>query len=111
MRLPGIFDSLRDLLVDRGLVVVRPHEDASLLPPWGRRKRLSFLELGLEAEGFRRRGDLLRRWGLDGPAFRDPSALVPRPPQLELRGALDDRAVSFRHGPGPDPPPALGIRA
>src|SRR5437016_14425125 len=103
MRLPGIFDSLRDLLDDRGLVVVRPHEHAPLLPPWGRRKRLSFLELGLEAEGFRRRGDLLRRWGLDGPAFRDPSALVPRPSQVEIRGVQDDRAVSFGHGPGPNP--------
>src|SRR5438128_12609150 len=91
-RLPGLFDSLRDLLDDRGLVVVRTHEDASLLPPWGRRKRLSFLELGLEAEGFRRRGDLVRRWGLDGAAIRDASAFGPRLSQVEIR-----RVQNYRH--------------
>src|SRR5207245_3625876 len=111
MRLPGIFDSLRDLLDDRGLVVVRPHEDASLLPPRGRRKRLSFLELGLEAEGFRRRGHLLRRWGFDGPAFRHAPALISRPSQVEICRVQDDGAVSFRHGPGPNPRAAIRIWA
>src|SRR5881296_1670437 len=111
MRLPGIFDSLRDLLDDRGFVVVCTHEDASLLSPWGRRKRLSFLDLGLQAEGFRGGVDLLGRGGLDGPAFRDPSALVPRPSQVEICGVQDDRAVSFRHGPGPNPRAAIRIWA
>src|SRR2546426_1162822 len=107
MRLPGIFDSLRDLLDDRGFVVVCTHEDAAFLSPWGRRKRLSFLDLGLQAEGFRGGVDLLGRGGLDGPAFRDPSALVPRPSQVEICGVQDDRAVSFRHGPGPNPRAAI----
>src|SRR5881628_1632713 len=109
MRLPGIFDSLRDLLDDRGLVVVRPHEDASLLPPWGRRKRLTFLELRLQAEGFRRGSDLLRGGRFDGPPFRDAPALVPRPSQVEVCGVQDDRAVSLRHGPGPNPRAAIRI--
>src|SRR2546422_11732759 len=111
MRLPGIFDSLRDLLDDRGLVIVRPHEDASLLPPWGRRKRLPFLELRLQAEGFRRGGDLLRGGGFDGPPFRDAPALIPRPSQVEVCGIEDDRAVSLRHGPGPNPRAAIRIWA
>src|SRR3989441_636449 len=111
MRLPGIFDSLRDLLDDRGFVVVCTHEDAAFLPPRGRRKRLSFLDLGLQAEGFRGGVALLGRGGLDGPAFRDPSALVPRPSQVEIGGVQDDRAVSFRHGPGPNPRAAIRIWA
>src|SRR3989441_3747212 len=108
-RLPGLFDSLRDLLDDRGLVVVRTHEDASLLPPWGRRKRLAFLELRLEAEGLCRGGDLLCCGGFDGPPFRDAPALVPRPSQVEVCGVEDDRAVSLRHGPGPNPRAAIRI--
>src|SRR2546425_11802189 len=111
MRLPGIFDSLRDLLDDRGFVVVCTHEDAAFLSPWGRRKRLSFLDLGLQAEGFRGGGALLCRGGRAGPAFRDPSSLLPRPAQVEICGGPDDRPASFRHGPGPKSPPAIRIWA
>src|SRR5438093_498497 len=84
--LPGLLDPLRDLLENRGLVVVRPHEDASLFPPRGRWERLPFLELGLETEGFRRRGHLLGGGGFDGPSFRDAPALVPRSRQVEVCG-------------------------
>src|SRR5207249_12001542 len=100
-----------DLLENRGLVVVRPHEDASLFPPRGRWERLPFLELGLETEGFRRRGHLLGGGGFDGPSFRDAPALVPRSRQVEVCGVWDDGAVSLRHGPGPNPRAAIRIWA
>src|SRR2546425_11376193 len=109
MRLPGVFDSLRDLLDDRGFVVVCTHEDAAFLPPRGRRKRLSFLDLGLQAEGFRGGVDLLGRGGLDGPPFRDPAALVPGRYQDEVCGVQDDRAVYIRQGPRSNPRAATPI--
>src|SRR5437764_608750 len=100
--LPGLLDPLGDLLDDRGLVVVRPHEDPSFLPPGRRGEGLAVLHLWLEAEGLRGARDLLRGRRVDRPSLRDPTTLIPRPRDIEVGGIEDDRSVAFRHGLGPN---------
>src|SRR6267378_526084 len=62
----------------------------------------------LEAEGLRSAGDLLRGRRLHGPPLCDPSTVVPRSADIEIGGIEDDRSVSLRHGPAPNP--AIAIR-
>src|SRR2546423_14650354 len=92
--LAGFLDALRDLLDDRGLVVVSPDKDASFLPPRRGRERLAVLHLRLEAERLRRAPDFLRGRQLPGPPLPDPAPLLPRPAHGQIGGVEGDRGVA-----------------